>query len=66
MLETVIANAIKKYDEEVSDIKINGDKVVITYTDGDKYTGNVRVEDDALVLNFRDIYILRVTFIVNV
>lgn len=60
MFEEVITNALKAYDDEVTDVHIEGKKVSIEYSDGDYYTGEVRIDGTAIVLDFHRTFIIRI------
>ena len=65
MLEKAIINAIKKVDDEITDLKIEGDAVSITYSDGDNYTGEIRVDGTTILLDFHRTFIIRINLTVE-
>lgn len=65
MFEEVITNAVKAYDEEVSEVRIEDKKVTITYSDGDKYTGEIRVDGSTILLDFHRTFIIRINLTVE-
>ena len=65
MFEEVIANAVKAYDEEVAEVKIEDKVVTITYTDGDTYTGEVRIDGSSILLDFHRTFIIRIDLNAN-
>ena len=60
MLEKVITNAVKAYDEEVRELIFEGEKVTIVYTDGDYYTGEIRIDGSTILLDFHRTFIIRI------
>lgn len=64
MFEEVIANAVKAFDDEVTDVIIEDTKVTITYSDGDFYTGEVRIDGTAVVLDFHRTFIIRINLVI--
>ena len=65
MLEKVIANAVKEFDTEVSDVVIANDEVTITYSDGDSYTGEVRIDGSTIYLDFHRTFIIELKLTVT-
>lgn len=65
MFEEAIINAVKAFDEEVTDVRIEDTSVTITYTDGDKYTGTIRVDGSTILLDFHRTFIIRVNLTVE-
>ena len=66
MLEKVIVNAVKAYDDEVAEVKVEDTSVAITYTDGEKYTGQIRVDGPTILLDFHRTFIIRINLTVEV
>ena len=65
MFEKVITNAVKAYDEEVSEVRIEDKKVTITYSDGDYYTGEIRIDGSTILLDFHRTFIIRINLTVE-
>lgn len=60
MFEEVVTNALKAFDSEIINVRIEESSVVIRYSDGDFYTGEVRIDGTAIVLDFHRTFIIRI------
>lgn len=66
MLEEAIIHAVKTFDDEVTEVNIVDHAVTITYSDGDKYTGEIRVDGSTILLDFHRTFIIKVNLTVEV
>ena len=66
MLEEAIIHAVKAFDDEVTDVILADSKVTITYSDGDKYTGEMRLDGSTILLDFHRTFIIRINLTVEV